>query len=139
MTPVELVLSRLQDYRDRGNGKYIAKCPAHDDRSPSLSITEGRNGNAVMLCFAECSIDEICAALGLEVSDLFPHTKSHHAPPQKVRMALTDAFHCLQYESTIVAIAADILANGRALNEEEHNRLRLAVNKLNAVNEAVYG
>lgn len=139
MSAIETILSRLPKHQERGNGQYIASCPAHDDRSPSLSIREADDGKVLVQCFAGCTVEEICAALGIEVSDLFPKTEKYHVPPQRVRMALTDAFHCLQYEATVVAIAADMLANGKALSEVEHERLRAAVRKLHEVNEAVYG
>ena len=52
------------------NGQYQAKCPAHDDRNPSLSITEG-NGKVLLCCHAGCTAERVVGALGLEASDLF--------------------------------------------------------------------
>jgi hypothetical protein len=54
-----------------GDGNWIARCPAHDDRSPSLSIAEGREGRVLMFCHAGCEIDAIARALGIELRDLF--------------------------------------------------------------------
>lgn len=57
--------------RVRGNdSQYMACCPAHDDRSPSLAIKEV-DGKLLINCMAGCSINEITSALGLKVSDLF--------------------------------------------------------------------
>ena len=64
------LLSRLNGTRARGAGRWAALCPAHDDRNPSLSVTEGHKGLLVK-CWAGCSLDEITAALGLRTSDLF--------------------------------------------------------------------
>lgn len=69
MTTPEL-LSRLDQARARGTGKWAARCPAHADNSPSLSITEGERGILVK-CWAGCTLDEITAALGIRVADLF--------------------------------------------------------------------
>lgn len=52
-------------------GQYKAKCPAHDDKKPSLSVAEGEDGKILLNCHAGCSIDEICSALGLALKDLF--------------------------------------------------------------------
>ena len=43
MRPIDLVTQKLSDYglRTAGRGKWVCRCPAHEDRSPSLSITEG--------------------------------------------------------------------------------------------------
>lgn len=55
-----------------GSGKqYSAKCPAHDDRKASLSISEGEDGRILLNCHAGCSAEEICGALGLKTADLF--------------------------------------------------------------------
>ena len=45
--------------------------PAHEDRTPSLSISEGLDGKVLLKCFAGCSPDAITAAIGLETKDLF--------------------------------------------------------------------
>src|SRR6266496_3856719 len=58
-------LGRLEGVRGR-----MALCPAHADKNPSLSVHEGDQGILVR-CFAGCTIEEICAALNLSVSDLF--------------------------------------------------------------------
>ena len=54
------------------NGHWIARCPAHDDREPSLQISEGTDGRVLLKCFAGCSVDEITQALGIASRDLFP-------------------------------------------------------------------
>jgi hypothetical protein len=41
---------------------WLAKCPAHDDRGPSLSICE-RDGKVLVHCFAGCSQREVVEAL----------------------------------------------------------------------------
>jgi uncharacterized protein DUF3987 len=67
--PLELLLSKLPDAKQSGNG-WIAKCPAHDDQRPSLSVSEGDNGWPLMYCHAGCSFDAICAAINVQPSDL---------------------------------------------------------------------
>lgn len=54
-----------------GRSGFRAPCPAHGGRSPTLSVSEGRDGRLLLKCFAECSTDDVLAALGLEVRDLF--------------------------------------------------------------------
>jgi len=71
MTIDELV-SGLDAVRRSGCG-YMARCPAHDDRSPSLSIREGERGLLVR-CFAGCSWTDICEAIGVKPKDLFYDT-----------------------------------------------------------------
>ena len=68
--------SRL-DAKRSGSG-WTAKCPGHQDRKPSLSISEGNDGRALLHCHAGCPTDEVLAAAGLTKKDLFPN--STHGP-----------------------------------------------------------
>ena len=47
--------------------------PAHDDRSPSLSVGLGDNGAVVLNCFGGCEVEEVLDALGLTFRDLYPY------------------------------------------------------------------
>jgi hypothetical protein len=66
---VEVFLSRLESVRPTSRG-WISRCPAHADKTPSLSISEGERG-LLLRCWAGCTINEIAAVLGLTVQDLF--------------------------------------------------------------------
>ncbi len=50
--------------------RLIAKCPAHDDKSPSLSVSF-LDDRLLVMCFAGCTTLQVCAALGIEIPDLF--------------------------------------------------------------------
>jgi putative DNA primase/helicase len=63
------LVERLHAKRS-GKG-WIAKCPAHDDRKPSLSIDEGSDGRALLKCHAGCDNTAILASLGMKPRDLF--------------------------------------------------------------------
>jgi len=68
----------------KGSQSWMALCPSHNDTSPSLSISAGTDGRILVHCFAGCSIQEICDALGLQVRDLFP---TQSANPRVIRDA----------------------------------------------------
>ena len=69
---VKELLSRLDGVRQVGPGKWVARCPAHPDRRPSLSIAEGKDGRILLHCFAGCRTADVLQALGLTFRDLFP-------------------------------------------------------------------
>lgn len=50
-----------------------ARCPAHDDHKPSLSIGQGEDGRVLIHCHAGCSPADVLAAVGLRPADLFPN------------------------------------------------------------------
>src|SRR6185369_2000587 len=58
------ILDKLSDVKRCGAG-WSARCPAHEDHHPSLTVTEADNGLILMHCHAECSYEDICYALGL--------------------------------------------------------------------------
>lgn len=47
----------------RSGSRWVAKCPAHDDRSPSLSIAQASDGKLLVHCFSGCSQDAVVEAL----------------------------------------------------------------------------
>ncbi len=61
------------NYQPKKHGRgYTVCCPAHEDKNPSLSISEGDNGKILMHCFGGCSIKEICDSIEIQICDLFP-------------------------------------------------------------------
>lgn len=62
-------LGRLEGVRRSGLG-WSAKCPAHEDRTPSLTIGAGEKG-IVLKCMANCSTQAVVDALGIPMSALF--------------------------------------------------------------------
>ncbi|EAQ78790.1 DUF3987 domain-containing protein [Blastopirellula marina] len=81
MKTVEDILGLLQSVHRQGSG-WMACCPAHDDHTPSLSISEGDDGKVLMKCFAGCDFEKVVSALGLTIADLMPYS-SHSAALQK--------------------------------------------------------
>ena len=69
------ILHKLDSVSGTGN-QYIARCPAHDDRKASLSISSGENGRILLQCHAGCNIENIVAAMGITIRDLFPPEES---------------------------------------------------------------
>ena len=66
---LEDFLDLLPGYKTLGNGKYQAKCPGHDDKNPSLSITYS-NRKIVIHCHAGCMTENVVSAMGLTMADL---------------------------------------------------------------------
>lgn len=71
-SPRENVLARLEGVKEKGPGKWMARCPGHEDATASLSVTERPAGQVLLHCFAGCEPEAVVAALGLTMRDLFP-------------------------------------------------------------------
>ena len=65
----EILLPKLEGVKKSG-GSFMARCPAHDDSTASLSITEGKEHPVVLNCKAGCQTADILAKVGLTWEDL---------------------------------------------------------------------
>ena len=84
--PVEYLLAKVDNVKKTGERQWQARCPAHDDAHASLCVGQGDDGRALVKCQAGCSTADVLAAIGLEMSDLFPlTTTAPRRPPAMPR------------------------------------------------------
>ena len=128
MAPVELFLSRLERSIPSGKNRWVACCPAHDDRDPSLSITEAQDGRVLVHCFAGCSAMAVVEALGLSLGDLFPPEiqglQVSHKPVIRDRKTAETVDHW------VLEIAKSTRAQGKKLSQQDLQREREAFMRL---------
>ena len=71
------------DKSKRTGDTLKARCPAHEDKTPSLSVKIGDNGDCVVMhCFTGCGTEDVLGALGWKMADLFATNdawRSHEA------------------------------------------------------------
>lgn len=65
------ILTRFHGVQKRNNNSYQCKCPCHDDKTASLTITQDRD-KILLHCHAGCNTQSIMAAVGLKMTDLMP-------------------------------------------------------------------
>lgn len=139
MSAVEKLLLRLHGVKEVGRGCWRARCPAHDDRSPSLSLKETAEGAVLVHCFAGCTIVEITQAIGLDLADLYPPRAPGPGGGQARLRRPWDASDLLgtaaHEAGVIVIVTADILAGRPA----ERDRLLKAAGRLTEMVEVCRG
>jgi DNA primase len=118
---IEKILDRLQGVKRVGK-RWVARCPAHDDKDPSLSLREADDGRVLLHCFAGCPAYDVVTAVGLELSDLFPEKLEGYRSK-----ALDDA---LQHERTVLLLVKSAKDAGKQLDPHELNRAELALHRL---------
>jgi DNA primase len=127
------LLDRLDSVIERGGAAWYARCPAHSDRSPSLSIKDA--GDRVLIyCHAGCAADDVLAAVGLSFRDLYKDEwRSSHeravsgAAWDYSRKTKSDP---LDHERLILELAQAELGAGKQLSLEDQARVQLAVLRL---------
>jgi len=86
----EHLLDTLMNVKRSGsNGNYTARCPGHDDKANSLSLTY-KDGNILLKCFAGCELQEILEPLNIKSSELFTTSK---IPPSSKPPVKTGSNH----------------------------------------------
>lgn len=105
------LLSRLSKVKQTGRDSWIACCPAHEDRSPSMTVRVLDDGRILLHCFAGCPPLAVLEAIGLDFSALFPET-IERAKPIRRPFAAADVLQALTHEATTVMVIANDMKRG---------------------------
>ena len=129
------VVAKLDRVRRVGDGRWVARCPAHEDRSPSLSVRALDDGRTLLHCFAGCAVEDIVGALGLTLEDLFPpRLETDRRPRERRPWSDRHLLEMIDGETIVVFIAAcDVTLEGRALSDVDVSRLRKARERITAI------
>lgn len=132
--PIDKVLSSLDSVKKTAPDRWIAKCPAHDDRRPSLSIREADDGKVLLKCWSGCGAAEIVNALGLSLADLFPGDRrslhQHGTEPMRRPFDHKDALRGIAHEATVARLIVAAINAGQEMNADSLDRLALAEERI---------
>ena len=126
----DVLLSRLDRVRRVGDGRWIARCPAHADHTPSLSVRQLHDGRMLLHCFAQCATQDVLAAIGLEFDALFPEKPVEHAMREHCPFNAHDVLAAIAAESRIVVVASANIRIGVPLSDADHERLFAAAERI---------
>jgi putative DNA primase/helicase len=89
---LQRILGRL-DGVTGAQPQWSARCPAHEDRRASLSVTAGEDGTILLYCHAGCAFEDITTRLNVKPADLFPTSANGHKRPRSPEMVATYDYH----------------------------------------------
>ncbi len=121
--PIDKLLPKLSKVKPGKAGEWTACCPSHDDKSPSLKITETPDGVVLLKCWAGCTAAEIVAAVDLELRDLFPVDDGKPRRKGPSRSAI-------EHERMVYQIGLSMQMQGCRLNEQDQARFETAKQRL---------
>ena len=127
---VDRFIERLECVKPVGDQRWIARCPAHDDRTPSLSVRA--TGDRILIyCFAGCPAEQILTAVGLTWRDLYGNANdaayaAFCAMPRR-SMQRPDI---LEQDRLILKFADALRRKGDPLSLEDEVRVREAIERL---------
>jgi hypothetical protein len=120
---VQALLDRLEGVKRTGPGRWVARCPVHSDRRPSLSVRELDDGRVLLHDFAGCSAEEILAAAGLQFEDLFPERRSDERPPRiKKPWRAQDLVAAMRFEIDVGMVILSAVARGEPISDADRKR-----------------
>lgn len=119
-------LARLLHARRIGRGKWMALCPAHPDRHPSLSITEGRKAVLIKCQSHDCTPRAVCEALGIRVGDLFYERRQKLSVAGLQRLETQRAKEAHKEKAEKVKIR-NLIAQARYWRSEVEKRAKLLI------------
>ena len=133
---IDTLLSHLDGVSETGPGRYVARCPGHDDRSPSLAVRDCGDGRILLHCFAGCETEDVLAARGLTFSDIMPERigEMHTYKSMRQRFDARQVLEGVSHEIMVVCLIADRLAS--VADGEDQSRLLLAAMRLNTALDA---
>lgn len=139
---LQTLLDALSVYKLRptAHHRYRAVCPVCGERSPNtLSVGVTADGAVLLKCFKlGCGVESICAALGLEVADLFPPPDRQASPLRRPRLvSAQQALALLDDEARLVAVAAASVAQGATLSPEDCSRVLKAAGRIAVLRDEV--
>ena len=117
-----------KSYRS-GKDEYQCLCPAHNDKTASLSIKNLPDERILIHCFAGCAANDILKAVGLTFDDIVPKRLGDFKPVSKPFNPYA-VLKAISNETLLVALAGLEVANGKTLPQEDKDRLMIAVNRL---------
>jgi hypothetical protein len=125
----DVLLARLEGVRRTGRDRWMARCPAHDDKRPSLAVRQLDDGRLLIHDFAGCAPHEVLQACDLDFSALFPRSISEHAPSAAKPWNVREVLVALKFELTLGVIILGDVASGKAIDrtrasEAKHRILR---------------
>ena len=118
-----ILLSKLSRVKKTGADRWMACCPAHQDKTASLSIKGLPDGRVLLHCFAGCDPDSVLAAVGLTFSDLMPERLQADFKSVRFAFSALDALRALLADLLFIRLCALSLAQGRALIESDREAL----------------
>ena len=131
------LLSRLEKVKSNGSSKWLACCPAHPDKSPSLGIKLTDDDKILIKCFSGCSVVEIVTAVGLDLSDLMPESVDYKKGTKPPRFNKYELFDLILHHAIILELAIGDLLSGDLLSEADLKTVVFAKSSIENISREV--
>ena len=138
------ILPKLEKVKaGRGRGQWLACCPAHQDRDPSLALKELSDGMVMLHCWSGCDAREIVNAIGLDMRSLYPPEpepiQGRNVKPAMPHWRRQQFVDFLNFERLIMAIVRADFKAGRFISKVNLTRYFESVYRIRKIEGVLHG
>lgn len=127
------LVSRLSKAKNTGSDSWIACCPSHDDKSPSMTVREAEEGKILIHCFAGCEINDILASVGLTIQDVMPDSAPDEIRrSRKIPFSPADVLACAKSDALLMYVVMCDLDKGYVLTKQQIINAKKAAGRIYA-------
>ena len=127
------IVSRLFKAKKTGSDSWVACCPIHDDKNPSMTVREAENGKILIHCFAGCEINDILASIGLTIQDVMPDSAPDELRrSRKIPFSPADVLACAKSDALTIYLALCDLDKGVVLTQQQITNAKKAAGRIYA-------
>jgi hypothetical protein len=121
MSKIDNLLSQLDKVKSNGSGKWLALCPAHADKRPSLAVKLTDDDKILLKCWCGCDVESIVSSIGLTLADLMPERPQGYdrTRARVPKFSKSEMFDRLLHESIILSLAIRQLMSGKELSQAD--------------------
>lgn len=141
-TPIQKILNSCSGVRKTGEGSWVAKCPGHEDKHPSLSIRLTEDGMVLLKCWSGCLTADVMGGMGMTLADLYDRPsdpgggRSRRVPDVPWKMICKKYMH----GAAVLQAALKTLADGENISQKDRDMLgAVSSNLFEAIEDAVRG
>jgi hypothetical protein len=136
----EKLLALLDKPRRTGAGTWIARCPSHQDRNPSMTIRECDDGRVLLHCFAGCSVHDVLGAVGLDFDALFPPKAiADRVEPLRRPFPAADVLEAIMFDALTLQQVANEVQRSATVTPHQRALLQGAIARVSAARDLVNG
>jgi len=123
------VLSKLDGVKQVGTNKWKAKCPVHNDKNPSMTVTV-KDQKVLCFCFScQATGKDVAEAIGLPVSALFENPTTVDKSEWRRKKLTAEK----ESDELFIKIYNSWQAAGKYIPWSDQKRYKIAINRVASI------
>jgi len=131
-----MLAERLHNVKALRAGNYAAGCPCcQSKRGRPLSVRALDDGRVLLHPFCGCTTEDVLAAIGLSLGDLFEKPLAHHLAPVRNRVPASDRLELIDHEVLVASLILQDVLHEKTLDTDQWSRLAQAAARIGGAHD----